>query len=322
MLRREIRARDKASKTAKIEKILREFKRLKAIVGIRNDGKIALVGSMQSGDGSIKTDRQDIANVFADFYEALYASAHAEGTTTPANQGAVDKITGEEVAAQIKKVSKNKCADEAGIVPEIIAAGGGPLAEELAAIFDDIIQKKSHAPESWRTSKIVVVYKKGEKQLPENYRPICIIPILYKIFSKVLHKRMEIKLEAAQTRGQAGFRNEFSCDDHLFVVTLLMEKSNEIGQPCWMATLDFKKAFDTIAHEALWRALDEQDIPACYINVLKALYHEQTARVQTDASSRTFNIHRGTKQGDPISPTLFNAVVEEFRNKNQKEMEG
>ena len=67
LLRREIRARDKASKTAKIEKILREFKGLRAIAGIRNDGKIALVGSMQSGDGSIKTDRQDIANVFANF---------------------------------------------------------------------------------------------------------------------------------------------------------------------------------------------------------------------------------------------------------------
>ena len=123
---------------------------------------------------------------------------------------------------------------------------------------------------------------------------------------------MEIKFESAQTRDQAGFRNEFSCDDHLFVVTMLMEKSNEIGQPCWIATLDFKKAFDTIEHEALWKALESQDIPACYINVLKALYTDQTARVQTDAASRTFSIHRGTKQGDPISPTLFNAVVEEF----------
>lgn len=63
---------------------------------------------MKAGDGSIRTDRQDIAHAFADFYESLYASAFAEGTTTPANQGTVDKITGEEVAAQIKHLSKNK----------------------------------------------------------------------------------------------------------------------------------------------------------------------------------------------------------------------
>lgn len=182
----------------------------------------------------------------------------------------------------------------------------------MAIIFDDIIQKKSYAPKASRTSKIAVLYKQNETQLPGNYRPICIIPILYKIFSKVLHTRMEIKLEAAQTRGQAGFRNEFSCDDHLFVVSMLMGKSNEIGRPCWIATLDFKKAFDTITHEALWKALEEQDVPACYINMLKASGTDQTALVQTDVSSRTFSIHRGTKQGDPISPTLFNAVVEEI----------
>ena len=123
---------------------------------------------------------------------------------------------------------------------------------------------------------------------------------------------MKSTLEAAQARDQAGFRHDFSCDDHLFVVSQIIEKSNEIGKPCWMATLDFKKAFDTITHEALWKALEKQSIPASYIGVLKALYSNQTARVQTDTSSRTFAIHRGTKQGDPISSALFNAVVEEM----------
>ena len=40
----------------------------------------------------------------------------------------------------------------------------------------------------------------------------------------LLRKKKKTKLEAAQIRGQAGFRNEFSCDDYLFVVTMLTEK--------------------------------------------------------------------------------------------------
>ena len=71
-----------------------------------------------------------------------------------------------------------------------------------------------------------------------------------------------------------------------------------------------QKIFDSISHESIWRALEKQGVHRQYTKLLQSLYRGQNAKVQTDVASRLFNISRGTKQGDPISPLLFNAVVE------------
>ena len=96
--------------------------------------------------------------------------------------------------------------------------------------------------------------------MPENYRPICIIPILHKLFSKIIPQRIYKTWNNAQSRDQAGFRPGFSCDDHLFAVAMLVEKLNEYGRPCWMAALGSKKASDTITHESIWEALKEKGV--------------------------------------------------------------
>ena len=59
----------------------------------------------------------------------------------------------------------------------------------------------------------------------------------------------------------------------------------------------------------------EQHVPGGYIRTLKNLYAGQTAQVKTDVLSKNFEIHRGTKQGDPLSSLLFNALLERVMTK-------
>ena len=105
---------------------------------------------------------------------------------------------------------------------------------------------------------ISVIYKSGNAAEPQNYRPICIIPVLYKLFSKLMYKRLYPILDRAQCKDQAGFRNKFGTVDHMFVFTMLHEKSQEFNLNTWVAAIDFKKAFDSISQDYLWKALDEQ----------------------------------------------------------------
>ena len=134
------------------------------------------------------------------------------------------------------------------------------MAAEIASIFSDILQNRDKVPSYWKFSKITLLFKKGDKQLPDNYRPKSITPIMYRLFSKVLLKRIHAKLDAAQSKDQAGFRPGFGCLDHIFAFTSLVEKANEFGKPMWIATIDFKKAFDSASQAAIWEALVEQGV--------------------------------------------------------------
>ena len=78
----------------------------------------------------------------------------------------------------------------------------------------------------------------------------------------------------------------------------------------WVATIDFKKAFDSITHKSIWDALKSCNIEHDHIRLLKKLYRNQKATVLTDEESNTFKIKKGTKQGDPLSSLLLNTVLQ------------
>ena len=89
----------------------------------------------------------------------------------------------------------------------------------------------------------------------------------------------------------------------------------------WTATIDFTKAFESITHKSIWKALKSCGIEDDYISLLKKIYRDQKAFVQTDGESNMFGIKKGTKQGDPLSSFAFqhSALAKEKRNGNLPE---
>ena len=84
----------------------------------------------------------------------------------------------------------------------------------------------------------------------------------------------------------------------------------ELQEPLWTAAVDFKKAFDTVSHMSLLEAMAEQQVGGEYVELFFRLYSDQRGQVKGSVCSKKFAIQRGTKQGDPISPVLFNAILE------------
>ena len=111
-----------------------------------------------------------------------------------------------------------------------------------------VLKPGAQIPSSWSSSSIRVLSKKGDRKIAGNYRPVCIIPILYKLFSRIVCERIKETLLSEQAEDQAGFRPGYGCEDHLFTITMLAEKCSEFNVPLWIAAIDFSKAFDSINH--------------------------------------------------------------------------
>jgi hypothetical protein len=204
----------------------------------------------------------------------------------------IPEVTSNEVGKELLMMKNGKAADANGVVAEMIKMGGQKLHSAIANLFNDVLVNNAEAPEEWKHTRIKVIFKKGDPQLPSNYRPISILPILYKLLSRILHQRLKKFLDPEQCIDQAGFRAGFSCEDHLLTLVLLYEKLTEKNLDLWMAAIDFEKAFDSVSHESIWRALETQHVPLEYIDSLARLYTGQTGQIVADRTSRTFSLER------------------------------
>ena len=162
-------------------------------------------------------------------------------------------------------------------------------------------------PENWHVTIFTMLPKTGDLNDASNWRPIAVSPILYKHFARLVHGRLKHILEREQSDDQFGFRPQWRIDDVFTILENVIGKCNEWNLPLWMASLDFKKAFDWTEFWPLFDALRIQHIPEPDIQLLAVLYNNQTGSVN---GSYYFNILRGVKQGDIISPILFNVGLE------------
>ena len=206
----------------------------------------------------------------------------------------------------MKHTKKRRSPDTSGIVVELIQHAGTTFHEKLLNMYNGIISS-GVVPLDWHSTVFSMLPKSGNLTDASNWRPIAILPVLYKIFARLLYHRIHPILEKEQSDDQFGFRVGKRIDDVFSILENIIGKTNEWNLPLWMVSIDLRKAFDRILHDPLFDALLAQCVLEGYVQLLAALYSNQQGFVN---GSRGFGIYRGVKQGDVISPLLFNAGIE------------
>ena len=107
---------------------------------------------------------------------------------------------------------------------------------------------------------------------PSNYRPISLLDTCYKLYARILQRRIADAVDSCIRKTQYGFRKGRSTVNALFILRRLLEwVQNHKDGKFYMQFLDLEKAFDRIDHRALIVALRRMGLPEIYINNIKAI---------------------------------------------------
>ena len=99
-------------------------------------------------------------------------------------------------------------------------------------------------PTQWNESKVIILFKKGDMKDIKNYRPISLLPHMYKVFTRIILARVEKQLDENQPREQAGFRAGFRTSDHLQTLSQVIKRKKEYRFNICLGFVDYEKAFE------------------------------------------------------------------------------
>jgi hypothetical protein len=272
------------------------------------------IQKLKNDQGMLRYERSEIIKIATNFFQTLYSSK-LDGEeridldldlSQPSDQ---EEISVEELKFVVDSMKSGKATGADELPIDLFKLCSDVGLETLSEIFNLILEKEE-VPVNWCESEIILLFKSGDKCEIGNYRPISLIPHLCKLFMKVLMFRIGDVLNKEQPPEQAGFRSNFSTIDHIFTMNQIIEKCNEYKKIVYIAFIDYQKAFDSLEHIYIWRALQIQGVDAKYIRIIKKIYENARSRIKLEKTGDSFEVKRGVRQGDPLSPKIFNAVLQ------------
>jgi len=167
------------------------------------------------------------------------------------------------------------------------------------------IWNKEKLPEEWKESIVVPIYKKGNKRDCSNYRGMPLLPATHKMLFNILLSRLISYAEEIIGDHQSGFQRNRSITDNLFCIRQILEKKWEYNEAVHQLFIEFKKAYDSVRREVLYNILIEFGIPKKLVRLIKTYSRVRVGKNLSDM----FPIKKGLKQGDALSPLLFNFAL-------------
>lgn len=277
-----------------------------------NDSKTwwALAREIRQQESQIGT--KVTAEAFHDYFrELLNPSVRADDIWYAANliedAQLDDPFTVHEVKIQLTRTKPNKAPGEDRIPYEFYVNATDEYLGELAKVFTKMLNG-ANSFEALQKSIIFPIHKKGDVNLPENYRGISFLNCMGKIMMGMINERISNWSNSNQVLNefQAGFRKGYSTVDNIHNLTAITNYKFAEGRKVYAFFVDFKAAFDRVPRNLLIYKLHQLGMSTKVLNFIESVYQNTTSSVWTGAElSETFETKSGVKQGCLLSPLLF-----------------
>lgn len=215
----------------------------------------------------------------------------------------------EEMMQIVQQQCNGKSAGADGIRMELLKYADKQTQQELADIWKRV-WIENHLPEDMEKTIQVPIPKNAKAKGVQDFRRISLCNVAYKPYAKWIKQRLR-EFTGEPDINQAAFTEGRSTDDHMFVTRRILEEYWNAGNPLYVAALDISKAFDNVSLLQLRSILAKLNVPSHLIDRVLQCIRKEKIRVRWQNQYTTeCNRGKGVKQGCPLSPFLFNIVMQ------------
>ena len=288
----------------------------------KRNNRQKVITKLMTDDDIVLTNSKDILVEERKFYENLYTSCNPKscniledlcppGTVYPKldNNHKIScegLITIHECKSVLKSMPNNKTPGTDGLPTEWYKFFFNDIAEIVVDSFNYAFVHGKLSPDQ-RRGIISLIPKKDKNPIfLKNWRPISLLNTDYKLASKCIAFRIKNVLNNIISGEQTGFLKGRYIGENIRLALDMIDYLSVNNLPSIMFLIDFEKAFDKLEWCFILKAMKLFNFGDDIINWVHVFYNDITSCVTNNGHVSTFfNLHRGVRQGCPLSPYLY-----------------
>lgn len=305
----------------------------------KSKAKNKVVSCIKDDEGNTFVTQDEIAKEQVRFYKKLYTPIERvepnewlqeNDVTLPQldDKMATDMekpILLKELADALKSMANSKTPGTDGLPAEFYKVFWKDIKHNLFRCITWVLDNGILTQEQSRGAICLIPKKEKDKARLENWRPITLLNVDYKILTKALAKRLIVGIHEIIHPDQTGYIPKRSIGENIRTVNDIIDFCNHTNIAGVLVGVDFYKAFDTLAWDSIFVALRGFGFHDQFISWIKTLFkNPSTTILNAGWTSEYFFPKRGIRQGCPISGYLFILVLEvmAIRIRQSEEIKG